>query len=122
MSAQTFPQGRPLPTAHIIGAGLGGLMLGTLLERINVLYHINERATKVHPLESATSLGAGTLSVFDQLGLLEEIESFAAGYPTVACHELQHCHSCDWQVIGRLLAPVPSGPQIGTVLGVNLHI
>ncbi|KAG9319900.1 hypothetical protein KVV02_007265 [Mortierella alpina] len=39
-----------MPTVLIVGAGLGGLLLGALLERINIPYFIFERATKVKPL------------------------------------------------------------------------
>jgi len=38
------------PKVAIVGAGLGGLMLGQLLEQINVPYHIYERAKVVKPL------------------------------------------------------------------------
>lgn len=38
------------PMILIVGAGLGGLMLGALLEKSNVPYAIFERATAVKPL------------------------------------------------------------------------
>ena len=38
------------PTVLIVGAGLGGLMLGALLEKSNVPYIIFERAAMVKPL------------------------------------------------------------------------
>lgn len=38
------------PTVLIVGAGLGGLMLGALLEKSNVPYTIFERAAMVKPL------------------------------------------------------------------------
>jgi monoamine oxidase len=38
------------PTVLIVGAGLGGLMLGTLLEKANIPYYIFERAPSVKPL------------------------------------------------------------------------
>lgn len=51
-------ESKKMPTVLISGAGLGGLMMGALLERINVPYHIFERATKVKPLgNSRVSLG-----------------------------------------------------------------
>lgn len=42
----------PLPHPYVLiaGAGLGGLLMGTLLERIGIPYHIFERAAKVKPL------------------------------------------------------------------------
>lgn len=38
------------PTVLIVGAGLGGLMLGALLEKSGVPYNIFERAAAVKPL------------------------------------------------------------------------
>ncbi|KAF9396816.1 hypothetical protein BGX21_009395 [Mortierella sp. AD011] len=61
------------PTVLIVGAGLSGLMLGTLLEQINIPYHIFERATEVRPLGTVMGLGANILPVFEQLGLLEDV-------------------------------------------------
>lgn len=40
----------PKPEVAIVGAGLGGLLMGQLLEQIDVPYHIFERATAVKPL------------------------------------------------------------------------
>jgi cation diffusion facilitator CzcD-associated flavoprotein CzcO len=42
----------PLPKPYVLiaGAGLGGLLMGTLLQRIGIPYHIFERAAKVKPL------------------------------------------------------------------------
>ncbi|CAO3566512.1 unnamed protein product [Mortierella alpina] len=71
-----------MPTVLISGAGLGGLMLGALLERINVPYHIFERAAKVKPLGAVMSLSANILPVFEQLGLLEELEKFSLPCPS----------------------------------------
>ncbi|KAG0344524.1 hypothetical protein BG004_004377, partial [Podila humilis] len=62
-------------TVLIVGAGLGGVMLGALLERAAVPYSIYERAAKVKPLGSAISLGAGILPLFEQIGLLDEFIS-----------------------------------------------
>ncbi|KAG0263814.1 hypothetical protein BG011_008014 [Mortierella polycephala] len=62
-----------LPVVLIIGAGLGGLMMGALLERVGITYQIFERANKVKPLGSAMSLGPNILPVFEQLGLMDEL-------------------------------------------------
>lgn len=40
----------PRPTVLIVGAGLGGVVLGALLERCNIPYMIFERASTVKPL------------------------------------------------------------------------
>ncbi|KAG0371540.1 hypothetical protein BGX24_001528 [Mortierella sp. AD032] len=61
------------PTVLIVGAGLGGLMLGALLEKSDVPYTIFERAAAVKSLGSAMSIGAGLLPAFEQMGLYDEI-------------------------------------------------
>lgn len=46
---------RPHIRVIIVGAGIGGLMLGILLQRMGVTYQIFERAPKVKPLGKAWS-------------------------------------------------------------------
>ncbi|KAF9354701.1 hypothetical protein BGX26_007464 [Mortierella sp. AD094] len=70
-------EGPSPPTVLIVGAGLAGLMLGTLFERINIPYHIFERASEVRPLGAVMGMGADILPVFEQLGLLEEVEKIS---------------------------------------------
>ncbi|KAF9124985.1 hypothetical protein BGW39_007751 [Mortierella sp. 14UC] len=60
------------PTVLIVGAGLGGLMLGALLEKTGVPYTIFERAAVVKPLGSAMSVGPTLLPIFQQLGIYDE--------------------------------------------------
>ncbi|KAI1291512.1 hypothetical protein EDD11_008904 [Mortierella claussenii] len=62
------------PSVIIVGAGLGGLLLGALLQNLGHPFHIFERATVVRPLGSAIAIGASILPIFQQLGLLEEIK------------------------------------------------
>ncbi|KAF9985652.1 hypothetical protein BGZ75_002698 [Mortierella antarctica] len=62
-----------VPHVMIVGAGLAGLLMGLLLDRINVPYSIYERAAEVKPLGSAMSLSVNILTLFDQLGLLDEV-------------------------------------------------
>lgn len=45
----------PQPTVIIVGAGLGGLMLAALLERVDIPYLILERATSFKPLGNPPS-------------------------------------------------------------------
>ncbi|KAF9138597.1 hypothetical protein BG015_002325 [Linnemannia schmuckeri] len=70
------------PTVLIVGAGLCGLMLGTLLERIDVPYVIFERTSTIKSLGSAISVGCPVLALFQQLGIYEELVSvgFRTGY------------------------------------------
>ncbi|KAK3828002.1 MAG: hypothetical protein J3Q66DRAFT_321600 [Benniella sp.] len=65
------------PEVAIVGAGIAGLLLGQLLEQIDVPYHIYERAATVKPLGSAMSLGASVLPIFEQLDMLDELKRFA---------------------------------------------
>ncbi|KAF9351036.1 hypothetical protein BGX26_010864 [Mortierella sp. AD094] len=64
----------PTPTVLIVGAGLGGLMLGAVLESANISYHILERSTQMRTLGSAMTLTGNILPVFEQLGLYEELK------------------------------------------------
>ncbi|KAI1297727.1 hypothetical protein EDD11_007007 [Mortierella claussenii] len=64
---------RDSPKILIVGAGLGGLMLALLLERIGVDYDIFERSVSLKPYGAGMSLGANILPVFEQLGLLEDL-------------------------------------------------
>lgn len=45
-----FFEERKSPVVLISGGGLGGLLLGILLERAGIQYHIFERATTIKPL------------------------------------------------------------------------
>ncbi|KAG0209567.1 hypothetical protein BGX33_005462 [Mortierella sp. NVP41] len=60
------------PTVLIVGAGLGGIMLGALLEKADIPYAIFERASSIKPLGSALSIGANLLTTLEQLSLLDE--------------------------------------------------
>ncbi|KAG0203159.1 hypothetical protein BGX33_009262 [Mortierella sp. NVP41] len=70
----------PKPKVLIVGAGLGGLLLGALLERCDIPYIIFERASSIKPLGSALSLGGQILPVFAQLGIAEKYEASAKPY------------------------------------------
>lgn len=73
--AHEYREVRPMfPSVMIVGAGLGGLMLGTLFERIRVPYHIYERSTESRAMGAAMTLSGNVLPIFEQLGLLQEIE------------------------------------------------
>ncbi|KAF9136765.1 hypothetical protein BG015_003027 [Linnemannia schmuckeri] len=65
------------PTILIVGAGLGGLMMGALLEKSGVPYTIFERAVAVKPLGSVMSIGPTLLPIFQQMGIYDDI--LAAG-------------------------------------------
>jgi 2-polyprenyl-6-methoxyphenol hydroxylase-like FAD-dependent oxidoreductase len=57
----------------IVGAGLGGIMLGVMLEHANISYQILERSSDIRPQGSAISIGPTVMRVMAQLGLMEEL-------------------------------------------------
>ncbi|KAF9997491.1 hypothetical protein BGZ80_006995, partial [Entomortierella chlamydospora] len=73
----------PTIAVLIVGAGVGGLMLGAALESANIPYHILERATELRPLGSAIALSANVLPVFEQLGIYEELKSVSLPHVSV---------------------------------------
>ncbi|KAG9062245.1 hypothetical protein KI688_006577 [Linnemannia hyalina] len=65
------------PKVLIVGAGLGGLALGMILEKSDTPYEIFERAPEVKPLGSAISLTSTSAPLFKQLGLWDELLSLS---------------------------------------------
>ncbi|KAG0204212.1 hypothetical protein BGX33_008654 [Mortierella sp. NVP41] len=64
------------PKVLIVGAGLGGLTLGMLLQKAGIPYEIFERAAEVKPLGSAMYFNATTAPLFKQCGLYDEFLTF----------------------------------------------
>ncbi|KFH66160.1 hypothetical protein MVEG_08261 [Podila verticillata NRRL 6337] len=62
------------PKVLIVGAGIGGLMLGNFLQKGGIDFLILERAKEVKPLGSALSLGSTFRCLFEQLGILDDLE------------------------------------------------
>ncbi|KAF9351664.1 hypothetical protein BGX34_000425 [Mortierella sp. NVP85] len=71
------------PAVLIVGGGLGGLLLGILLESIRVPYHIFERATEVRPPGTVIRAGPDILAVLEQLGLLQELKAVSVPCPAL---------------------------------------
>ncbi|KAF9110949.1 hypothetical protein BGX30_007815, partial [Mortierella sp. GBA39] len=67
----------PRPHVLIVGAGLGGLLLGALLERCDIPYEIFERASSVKPLGSALNIAAQMAPLLIQLGIYEQFEQIS---------------------------------------------
>ncbi|KAF9902142.1 hypothetical protein EC991_005255 [Linnemannia zychae] len=85
------------PTVLIVGAGLGGLLLGALLEKLEIPYTIFERASTVKPLGSAMSIGPTLLPLFEQMGIYDDI--VAIGKPLT--------HIRDFKETENSAEPVP---------------
>ncbi|KAK5823573.1 hypothetical protein F5H01DRAFT_376481 [Linnemannia elongata] len=75
------------PTVLIVGAGLGGLMLGALLEKIDIPYVIFERTSSIKSLGSAISIGSPLLALFQQLGIYDELVKLGLRYTAIAAHK-----------------------------------
>ncbi|KAF9958165.1 hypothetical protein BGZ72_000772 [Mortierella alpina] len=61
----------------IVGGGLGGLVLAILLQRAGIEYVVLEQSVLIRPIGSVIALSPLVLPLMEQLGLLEDIESFA---------------------------------------------
>ncbi|KAG0033415.1 hypothetical protein BGZ81_008501 [Podila clonocystis] len=61
----------------IAGAGIGGLTLAILLQKQGVDYEVFEQSPVVRSLGSATGLMPNVLALFEQIGLLAEIEDIS---------------------------------------------
>ncbi|KAF9343163.1 hypothetical protein BGX26_006174, partial [Mortierella sp. AD094] len=64
-------------------AGIAGLTLAILLEKINVPYHIYERAPEVKPLGSATSFNGAIFPALEQLGIYEGLKQASKAYTNI---------------------------------------
>ncbi|KAG0325426.1 hypothetical protein BG004_003225, partial [Podila humilis] len=69
------------PKVLIVGAGIGGLMLGQLLHKGGVSFEIFERAKEIKPFGSALSLGADITPLFKQLGIYNDFVNI--GIPNI---------------------------------------
>ncbi|KAK3848476.1 MAG: hypothetical protein J3R72DRAFT_500237 [Linnemannia gamsii] len=65
------------PHVLIVGAGLGGLFLGILLEEAGIPYEIFERTQEIKPLGAVMCLSPNILPAFEQLSMYEELMSFS---------------------------------------------
>ncbi|KAG0237204.1 hypothetical protein BGW42_001471 [Actinomortierella wolfii] len=62
----------------IVGAGIAGLSLAIFLERAGIQYMILERVLEFKPLGSSMVLSPQVLRVYDQLGILPELEKVSS--------------------------------------------
>ncbi|KAF9119296.1 hypothetical protein BGW39_000400, partial [Mortierella sp. 14UC] len=95
------------PHVLIVGAGLAGLLLAILLDKIDIPYQIYERAKEVKPLGAVMSLNAGIFPALEQLGLYEELEKVSLPADTF------NIYYGDMSVISKL------STRLGHVVGYN---
>ncbi|KAF9207695.1 hypothetical protein BGZ49_010729 [Haplosporangium sp. Z 27] len=74
------------PKVLIVGAGIGGLTLGAILEKANIPYEIFEKASALKPLGSAISVGPPVIPMFIQLGIFDQIVAKGAPVTTSRMH------------------------------------
>ncbi|KAG0206212.1 hypothetical protein BGX28_002308 [Mortierella sp. GBA30] len=96
MSNETATTGTR-PKVLIVGAGLGGVTLGILLEKAGVPYEIFERAATVKPLGSALHIGSKLLPLFEQIGVYDEYVASSKHMTELRVHndEREFSHSLD---------------------------
>ncbi|KAF9337521.1 hypothetical protein BG006_004347 [Podila minutissima] len=63
------------PKILIVGAGIGGLLLGNLLRKAGCQFLIIEKAKELKPLGSCMAAGSGVSNLFRQLGILDEFKA-----------------------------------------------
>ncbi|KAG0083717.1 hypothetical protein BGZ92_010536 [Podila epicladia] len=68
------------PKVLIVGAGIGGLMLGNLLQKGGIDFQILEKSKEIKPLGSAMSLGSTLNGTFQQLNILKEFKEIGKPY------------------------------------------
>ncbi|KAF9967397.1 hypothetical protein BGZ70_009720 [Mortierella alpina] len=71
----------------VVGAGIGGLALGVMLERANMNYEILEKHPYHNPLGSAICLAPSVLPLFKQLGLDVELKAMSKPFGSLVFRE-----------------------------------
>ncbi|KAF9394277.1 hypothetical protein CPC16_011823 [Podila verticillata] len=80
MTPDNIPKGdenSKRPKVLIVGAGIGGLTLGILLQKAGYNFEIFEKAREIKPLGSAIAMGATMGPLLEQLGILDEFKKLA---------------------------------------------
>ncbi|KAF9392876.1 hypothetical protein BGX21_010925 [Mortierella sp. AD011] len=111
----------PTATVIIVGAGLGGLMLGAILERANISYHILERASELRSLGSAIGLSGNVFPVFEQLGIYEELKSVSLNQLSVDLYDtklnaLGSVHSKEYDIASGYNVLITARPKLYDIL------
>ncbi|KAI1321060.1 hypothetical protein EDD11_008641 [Mortierella claussenii] len=89
------------PQVLIVGAGIGGLTLGILLEKAHVPYEIFDRMAEIKPLGSALMLGSNVAPLFQQLGIYDEFLTLSK-----VCHSVNTFNEDREMELSMALEPV----------------
>ncbi|KAF9432287.1 hypothetical protein BGZ76_011019 [Entomortierella beljakovae] len=92
-----YPQ--EFPEVIIVGAGLGGLMMGLLLERMGAPYTIIEGTPKPKALGTALICQGNILAALDQLGFMDEMTKMSRIIKpfTILDSDLQQVGQVEWK-------------------------
>lgn len=71
------------PKVLIVGAGLGGLTLGMILQKTDIPYEIIERASEVKPLGAGIVINCTVTPAFKQCGIYDEFVSISKALDTI---------------------------------------
>ncbi|KAF9089598.1 hypothetical protein BGX23_006564 [Mortierella sp. AD031] len=85
------------PKVMIVGAGLGGLVLGLLLEKMGIEYAIFERSTVLKPYGAGMSVGPNIMPLLEQLDVLPELKKISLPATTM------DIYAEDMSLIGSML-------------------
>lgn len=64
----------------IIGAGIGGLILGNVLKQHQYDFTIYESAPEIKPVGAGIMMAVNAMQIFDKLGLKEKIKKSSTIY------------------------------------------
>ena len=64
-----------MDTVHIIGGGIGGLMLANALHRAEIDFHLFEQAPQLTEVGAAIGISKAVLDILEDLGLDEQVKS-----------------------------------------------
>lgn len=91
----------------IVGGGIAGLTLATLLEKADIDFQVYERAAVVRPLGSVVAIGPNVLALIEQIGLLDKFAAAAkvTGFVTNFNEQRQQTSYFDYRELKERFDP-----------------